>query len=88
MEFLIYDLKVAVLVAVFYMFYRLLLSCETWHRMNRVVLLTTAVASFVLPLCVVTIHHTIVVTHSAGSIAAGMPMVPNRCSSSTANVWI
>ena len=50
-DFLIYDLKVAALIAVFYMFYRLLLSRETLHRLNRIVLLSTAVASFVLPLC-------------------------------------
>ena len=68
MEFLIYDLKVAVLVAVFYMFYRLLLSRETFHRTNRVVLLATAVASFVLPLCVITLHRTVVVS-GAGLIA-------------------
>ena len=64
-EFLIYDLKVATLIAVFYMFYRLLLSHDTLHRMNRVVLLTTAVASFVLPLCVITMHHTVVVEAQA-----------------------
>ena len=57
--FLIYDAKVAVLVVVFYMFYRLLLSKETFHRVNRVVLLLTAVASFMLPLCVITIHKTV-----------------------------
>ena len=59
-DFLTYDLKVAVLIAVFYMFYRLLLSKETFHRVNRIVLLTTAVASFVLPLCVITMHETVV----------------------------
>ncbi|MBO7141240.1 MAG: TonB family protein [Prevotella sp.] len=69
--FLTYDLKVAVLVAVFYMFYRLLLSRETFHRVNRVVLLTTAVASFVLPLMVITIHKTVVVSGSAGTIGLG-----------------
>ena len=42
-DFLIYDAKVAVLIVVFYMFYRLLLSKETFHRVNRVVLLSTAV---------------------------------------------
>ena len=57
--FLIYDAKVAVLIAVFYMFYRLLLSRETFHRVNRIVLLATAVASFVLPLCVITMHETV-----------------------------
>ena len=54
--FLTYELKVAVLIAVFYIFWRLLVANETWHRINRVVLLSTAVASFVLPLCVITIH--------------------------------
>ena len=55
MEFLTYDLKV------FYMFYRLLLSRETFHCVNRIVLLTTAVASFILPLCVITLHKTVVI---------------------------
>ena len=58
-EFLIYDLKVAVLLAIFYMFYRLMLARETFHRINRIVLLATAIASFVLPLCVITMHETI-----------------------------
>jgi len=58
-DFLIYDAKVAVLIVVFYMFYRLMLSRETFHRVNRVVLLLTAVASFVLPLCVITLHKTV-----------------------------
>ena len=61
LDFLIYDAKVAVLIAVFYLFYRLLLSKETFHRVNRVVLLLTAVMSFVLPLCVFTMHETVVV---------------------------
>ena len=61
MEFLTYDLKVAALLAVFYMFYRLLLSRETFHCVNRIVLLTTAVASFILPLCVITLHKTVVI---------------------------
>jgi TonB family protein len=69
MEFLVYDLKVAVLIAVFYMFYRLLLSRETFHRVNRVVLLATAVLSFVLPLCVITMHRTVVVSASAGAVS-------------------
>jgi hypothetical protein len=50
--FLTYELKVAVLMAVFYIFWRLLMANKTRHRLNRIVLLSTAVASFVLPLCV------------------------------------
>ena len=65
MDFLIYDLKVAVLLAVFYMFYRLMLARETFHRVNRIVLLTTAIASYVLPLCVITIHETVTIQQTA-----------------------
>lgn len=57
--FLTYELKVTVLIATFYIFWRLLTAKETWHRLNRIVLLSTAVASFVLPLCVITIHQTV-----------------------------
>ena len=59
-DFLIYDLKVALLIAVFYMFYRLMLARETFHRVNRIVLLLTAVASYLLPFCVITYHKTVV----------------------------
>ena len=69
-EFLIYDLKVAVLLAVFYMFYRLMLAHETFHRVNRIVLLLTAVLSFVLPLCVITIHETVTMQRAA-NVAVG-----------------
>lgn len=54
--FLIYTLKTAAVMAVFYMFYRLLLSREKLHRLNRIVLLLTASVSFLLPLCVITVH--------------------------------
>ena len=69
-EFLIYDLKVAMLLAVFYMFYRLMLAHETFHRVNRIVLLLTAVLSFVLPLCVITIHETVTMQRAA-NVAVG-----------------
>ena len=55
-SFLIYEGKVAIALAVFYMFYRLMLRKETFHRLNRVVLVGTVVLAFVLPLCIITIH--------------------------------
>ena len=58
-DFLIYDLKVAVLLVVFYLFWQLLASHETFHRLNRMVLLSTIVLSLTLPLCVVTFHKTV-----------------------------
>ena len=60
-EFLIYQGKTAVILAVFYMFYRLLLSKDTFHRFNRIILLGTAALSFVLPLCVITIHEIVMI---------------------------
>jgi len=82
MDFLIYDVKVAVLIVVFYMFYRLMLAHETFHRVNRLVLLTTALASFLLPLCVFTMHKTVMVDYDYsqlgeltmnGSVVSAMP---------------
>lgn len=58
-DFLIYDPKVAVLLVVFYLFWQLLASHETFHRLNRMVLLSTIVLSLTLPLCVVTFHKTV-----------------------------
>lgn len=50
--FLVYILKSAFCLALFYSFYRLLLGEETFHRFNRVALLALLVVSFVLPLVV------------------------------------
>ena len=65
------------------MFYRLLLSKETFHRFNRIVLLGTAALSFVLPLCVITFKEVVVVpamTASSetftGEVAGTSAMVP------------
>ncbi|MBQ8811484.1 MAG: M56 family metallopeptidase, partial [Bacteroidales bacterium] len=82
-EFLIYQGKAAIALAVFYMFYRLLLSKETFHRFNRIMLLGTAALSFVLPLCVITFKEVVVVpamTASSetftGDVAETVAMVP------------
>ena len=56
LSFLLYDVKVAVALAVFFMFYRLMLRKETFHRLNRIVLVGSVVVAFLLPLCTITIH--------------------------------
>lgn len=53
--FLVYILKSAVCLAVFYLFYRLLLSKETFHRFNRIALLGVMLLSCLLPLIQVTV---------------------------------
>ncbi len=61
-DLICYDLKVAALIVVFYLFYMLLLARETTHTLNRVVLLCSIFLSTVLPLCIITIHKSILIT--------------------------
>ncbi|MDE6872468.1 MAG: M56 family metallopeptidase [Bacteroidales bacterium] len=76
-EFLIYQAKTAIALAAFYMFYRLLLSRETFHRFNRVVLLGTTALSFVLPFCTITLNRTVIV-HDP--LAAAVPIMEDSYS--------
>ena len=74
-EFLIYQGKAGIALAVFYMFYRLLLSKETFHRFNRIVLIATSALAFALPFCVITIRKTVTLegmqTATAGLLNEG-----------------
>ena len=54
--FFVYILKSSVCLAAFYLFYRLLLSRETFHRFNRVALLSILLLSCLLPLVEVTVE--------------------------------
>lgn len=54
--FFVYILKSAVCLALFYLFYRLLLSRETFHRFNRVALLGLLLLSCLIPLAEVTLE--------------------------------
>lgn len=53
-EFFIYEGKVALLLVAFYLLFKVLLSRETFHRLNRMILLGTSLLAFVLPFCVIT----------------------------------
>lgn len=63
MEFIVYNLKAAMLLTAFYLLYRLFLSKETFLRTNRVVLLAVVALSFILPNCHLTLEQ-----GSAGAI--------------------
>ena len=52
--FFVYILKSGVCLSLFYLFYRLLLSKETFYRFNRIALLGILVFSLLLPLIEVT----------------------------------
>lgn len=78
--FLTYQLKVAVIIAVFYIFYRLLLIKDTWHRLNRIVLLSTALLSFLLPVCIITIHKTEVLPMPVAQLVQAVSSTPAQSS--------
>lgn len=66
--FFVYILKSAFCVAMFYLFYRLLLSKETFHRFNRFALLGLMCLSGLLPLVRVTVGQ------AEGTGSVSMPM--------------
>ena len=77
LNFFIYEAKVALLLAVFYVCYRVLLSRETFHRLNRIVLTGSVIVSFLLPFCVLTVHRTVMVPADAAAPAlVSEPMQP------------
>lgn len=56
---IIYNLKTTLCLALFYLCYKLFMSKESFHRLNRIVILGTSILSIVLPFCVITIIHEI-----------------------------
>ena len=58
-EILIYTIKVGICLVVFYLFFKLLLARETFHRLNRFMILGMVILSFLLPVCVITIERVV-----------------------------
>lgn len=78
MPFLLYLLKASLVLAVFYLFYRVALRDGTLLRLNRAVLLGSVAASFVLPCAVITFHRgrTLAeVTQVTDLMAASQPLL-------------
>lgn len=73
--FLMYQLKVAVILASFYLLYALLLRRETWHRLNRAILLSSMALSLIIPLCKITIHREAPSQSVAPQYLQSFPMV-------------
>ena len=48
-DFTVYILKSSLSIAVFFLFYKLLLSRETFHKFNRVLLIVILLLSFIIP---------------------------------------
>lgn len=67
--FLTYQFKVALILMSFYLFYRLLMSKETFHKLNRFLLTSMILVSFILPFCVFTIHRYVPADVYAATVA-------------------
>lgn len=74
--FLVYILKSSLCLALFYLFYRLLLSKETFHRFNRIALLGVMLISCLLPLVRITVDRATVVNTSVMLMEEDMLMYP------------
>ena len=72
-DFLTYSLKTALCITVFYLFFKLLLSRETFHAFNRRLVLAATAVSFVLPLCVITVRRTLPAPQVRAEAAVPIP---------------
>lgn len=85
--FALYTLRVGALLAAFYLLFKLLLSRETLHRLNRVVVLSVLVLSFVLPFCVVTIRQEIPFVEQEPTMATQQPIEVEAVAVATPFPW-
>lgn len=82
----IYSLKVAILTTAFYLCWRMLLSKETLHRLNRFVLVLIPPVSMILPFCVITFHKTVIVPATETAAQAGAAMEASATSALGAGI--
>ena len=79
---MLYSLKVGACLAVFYLFFKLLLSRETFHRLNRIVLLAAKELTILFPPSVITVSRELTgppdlpVTVEAGYASPAEPLPP------------
>ena len=73
--FFVYILKSSVCLALFYLFYRLLLSKETFHRFNRIALLGILFLSLFIPLLEVTTTQPTEMAHTMLTLEQLLTMV-------------
>lgn len=64
-----YILKVSILLTLFYLFFKLLLSKETFHQVNRFMVLSLLVSAFVLPFVTISLNDTKHIPSSIGKLS-------------------
>ncbi|MFV0536881.1 MAG: carboxypeptidase-like regulatory domain-containing protein [Dysgonomonas sp.] len=67
-DFFVYILKSAACLIVFYLFFRLLMNRDTFHRFNRIAVLCILVLSIVIPFCKINIDTRIQVNQAVAEL--------------------
>jgi TonB family protein len=83
---LVYMLKSSLCLAAFYLFYRLLLSSETFHRFNRIALVCLMLLSCLVPFVQLTVHNAPVVSRQLLSVEDMIMMASLNAEASAADI--
>ena len=92
--FFVYILKTSICLTGFYLFYRLLLSKETFHRFNRVALLGILLLSQLIPFCEITVpeesevQQTILTIEQILTLADHVPQTEVEVLPSSIPLWL
>ena len=88
--FFVYILKSSVCLTMFYLFYKLLLSRDTFHRFNRIALLSLIMLSVIIPFCEITLEETTVIQRPVMDLENLLAAVSMRTSTESASqsVWL
>ena len=92
--FFVYILKTSICLTGFYLFYRLLLSKETFHRFNRIALLGILLLSLLIPFCEITVpeesevQQTLVTIEQILTLADHVPQTEVQALPSSMPLWL
>ncbi len=92
--FFVYILKTSICLTGFYLFYRLLLSKETFHRFNRIALLGILLLSLLIPFCEITVpkesevQQTLLTIEQILTLADHVPQTEVQALPSSMPLWL
>ena len=88
--FFVYILKSSVCLTIFYLFYKLLLSRDTFHRFNRIALLILIMLSVIIPFCEITLEEATAIQRPVMDLENLLAAVSMRTSAESASqpVWL
>ena len=88
--FFVYILKSSVCLTIFYLFYKLLLSRDTFHRFNRIALLSLIMLSVIIPFCEITLEEATAIQRPVMDLENLLAAVSMRTSAESASqpVWL